>query len=133
LVAEKPTPVADADSQPFWDACREQRLIAQQCASCGRWRWPPRGVCPGCGSWAMTWRDLPGTGEVESFVVPHRPFSPGFADEVPYVIAHIILDGADRRVVLVSNIVGCAWESVEVGMPVVVSFEADGLPKFRPR
>jgi uncharacterized OB-fold protein len=131
-VAEKPMPVGDADSQPFWDACREQRLIAQQCDACGRWRWPPRGVCPACASWAFTWRDLPRTGHVESFVVPHRPFSPGFADEVPYVVVHVVMAGTAGRVVLVSNLVGCAWEAVSVGMRVDASFEGDGLPRFRP-
>jgi uncharacterized OB-fold protein len=132
-VADKPLPVADADSQPFWDACREQRLIAQRCDECGRFRWPPRGVCPSCSSWSFTWRQLPLTGTVERYVVPHRAFNPAFADDVPYVVVHVIMDTTAGRVVLVSNLVGCDWRDVKVGMPVEASFDEHGLPKFRPR
>jgi len=131
----KPRPVADHDSQRFWDACRDGQLIAQRCEECGRWRWPPRGVCPGCGSWTFEWRELPGSGVVESFVVPHRAFNPAFAEDVPYVVVHVALDGTDGQVVLISNFVGCEWQNVKVSLSVRVFFDLDegSLPKFRPR
>jgi len=129
-VTDKPLPVADADSQTFWDACAAGRLIAQRCDDCGRWRHPPRGVCPGCGSWSFAWHDLPNRGKVRSFVVPHRPFSPGFADDVPYVVVYVAVDGTDGQVLLVSNLQGLAWQDVAVGMPVECHFDDRGLPYF---
>ena len=130
MAAEKPRPVADPDSAPFWEGCAHGELLAQQCLTCGRFRWPPRGVCPVCSGWRFAWRTLAGTGQVQSFVVPHRPFSPGFADEVPYVVVHAAMDGTDVRVVLVANMPGVAWQDVVVGMPVRVAFDARGLPYF---
>jgi len=132
----KPAPVPDHDTQPFWDACKEHELRAQQCTGCGRFRWPPQGFCPGCHSWDYEWRLLAGGGRVVSFSVVHHSAVPSFKEDLPYVVALIALDGTDNRVQLTSNVVGCAWEDVEVGMRVQVVFndvspEAT-LPQFRP-
>lgn len=132
----KPLPIADAESRPFWEGCGEHRLLAQRCRQCGHWRWPPRGVCPDCYSWEADWQPLTGRGKVNTYVVAHRAFHPGFTGEVPYVIAHVTLDGTDDRVTIVSNLIDCLWENVKVGMPVEVVFEDATqeltLPKFRP-
>jgi uncharacterized OB-fold protein len=68
--------------------------------------------------------------------VVHHVSSPAFAANAPYVVANVIVDGTAGRVRLMSNIVGCPWEDVRVGMPVRVFFEdvaADiSVPKFRP-
>jgi hypothetical protein len=67
----------------------------------------------------------------------HRVFDPVFADELPLVLAHVSLDGTDDEVVMVTNVVGCDWQEVSVGLAVEVTFEerAEGcvLPVFRPR
>lgn len=130
-------PVLDADSAPFWDACRQHRLVAQRCGRCGQFRWPPQGVCPNCASWEFAWQELSGRGHVAAYVVAHRAFDPAFSAEVPYVIAHVSLDGTDDRVIMLSNLVAIAWEQVRVGLPVQVYFEDDAaegstLPLFRP-
>jgi uncharacterized OB-fold protein len=132
----KPLPVPDTDSAPFWDACREHRLVAQRCSDCGTWRFPPRGVCPNCSSWNAEWRELARTGTIQTFVAPHRAFTPGFADEAPYVIAHVAMDGTDERVVVVGNLVDCPWTHARVGLAVQVVFDdvtpEITLPKFEP-
>jgi uncharacterized OB-fold protein len=131
----KPLPVPDRDTQPFWDACRRHELRAQRCAACGRFRWPPQGLCPHCHRWEHAWTRLPETGTVLSFVVVHYVAVPAFAGDVPYVIAHVTMDGTHGEVTLTSNVVGCPWEEVSVGMPVSVVFEdvtaACTLPRFR--
>ncbi len=131
----KPLPLPDADGRPFWDACRQHELRAQRCNGCGRFRWPPRGICPACHSWEFEWQLLPGGGTVASFVVVHRA-PPAFAAEAPYVVAYVELDGTDGQVRLLSNVVGCAWQDVTVGMRVNVEFDdvtpEFSLPKFRP-
>jgi uncharacterized OB-fold protein len=131
----KPLPIADPDSRPYWDAAKAHELRAQQCAGCGAFRWPPRGVCPKCRSWQFQWVKLPGTGTITSYVVAVQPGA-AFASEVPYVIAKIVLDGTDYGVTMVSNVVDCPWQQVKVGMRVTVLFDdvtADvTLPKFKP-
>ena len=136
-VATRPIPVPDHDTNPFWDACRDHELRAQVCTKCGRFRWPPQPFCPDCHSWDYEWQRLSGQGRVESFTVVHYAASPAFKDEVPYVVAVITMEGTDDRVQIVSNVVGCPWEAVAVGMPVEVRFtdvspEAT-LPQFQRR
>jgi uncharacterized OB-fold protein len=74
-----------------------------------------------------------GRGTVYSFTVTHQNQTPGFRDEVPYVLAIVELEEGPR---LMTNIVGCAPDAVRIGMPVEVVFDdvtADvTLPKFRP-
>jgi uncharacterized OB-fold protein len=132
----KPLPHPDLDSAPFWEACRKHELRAQRCTGCGRFRWPPQGACPGCHAWNDEWARLPGTGVIESFVVPHYVVVRAFAADAPYIVAHVILDGTDGRVVLVSNVVNVDWREVRVGMKVEAVFDdvtpECTLPKFRP-
>ncbi|HLG74140.1 MAG TPA: Zn-ribbon domain-containing OB-fold protein [Chloroflexota bacterium] len=132
----KPAPIADEDTQPFWDACKAHELRVQQCSACGRFRWPPRGFCPACFSWEHTWARLSGRGTVHSFSVVHHVVNPAFKAEAPYVVALISLEGTEGHVKLASNVVGCPWEEVRVGMEVEVVFqelnEDITLPKFRP-
>ena len=132
----KPVPVPDLDTQPFWDACREHELRAQRCTTCGRFRWPPQGFCPSCYSWEHEWSQLSGLGTVKSFSVVHHSAVPSFKDSLPYVVAVIALEGTDDHVDIVSNVVGCPWEDIKVGMRVEVAFSdvsADAtLHQFRP-
>jgi uncharacterized OB-fold protein len=134
VTPSKPLPVADADGRPFWEACRRHELRAQRCSGCGKFRWPPRGVCPACHSWDFVWLLLPGSGVVDSFVVVHRA-PPAFAADAPYVVAYIELAGTNSQVKLLSNVVDCPWQEVHVGLPVQVVFEDVSpdvsLPKFR--
>lgn len=131
-----PVPVPDTDSAPFWEACRAHRLVAQRCADCGRWRWPPAGVCPGCQRrGAGEWTALRGTGTVTSYVVAQRALHPAFADKVPYTIVFVAPDEAPDHVLLIGNLLDEPWERVRVGLRVQVSF-ADlpggaALPMFR--
>ena len=59
-----------------------------------------------------------------------------FQEDVPYVVAHITLDGTEQQITMISNVIECPWEQVRVGMRVRVVFDdvtADvTLPKFRP-
>lgn len=132
----KPLPRIDDENRPFWQGCKEHRLLVQRCSACGRWRWPPAEICPGCLSWDYSWEELGGAGSVVTFVVAHRAFQPSFEPDVPYVIADVALEGTDGHVVFVTNIIGCPWDRVHVGMPVTVDFDdvtpEVSLPKFRP-
>lgn len=133
---EKPLPVPDMDTQPFWDACKEHELRAQRCSTCGNFRWPPRRLCLDCHSWDSEWVKLGEAGTVYSFVVVHHVTVPSFQPDAPYVVANITIDGTDERVRILSNVVDTPWEQVKIGMPVQVIFDdvtpEITLPKFRP-
>ncbi|MFI5268411.1 MAG: Zn-ribbon domain-containing OB-fold protein, partial [Chloroflexota bacterium] len=47
----KPLPLTDPDTQPYWEGAKAHELRAQKCSSCGKLRWPPQGFCPHCWSW----------------------------------------------------------------------------------
>jgi len=74
-----------------------------------------------------------GRGTVYSFTVTYQNQSPGFREELPYVLAIVELDEGVR---MMTNVVGCAPDAVRIGMPVQVVFEdvtaEITLPKFRP-
>ncbi len=82
------------------------------------------------------WTKLGETGTVYSFVVVHYVSIPAFEGDVPYVVAHITLDGTEDQITMISNVIQCPWQEVRIGMPVRVVFEdvtpEVTLPKFRP-
>jgi uncharacterized OB-fold protein len=93
-----PVPVPDEHSRPFWDGLAERRIVLQECGACGRRRFPRLPACPYCGNAGGQDVDVPGTGQVYSFVRAHRALTPAFADEVPYTVATVELDGGGRVV-----------------------------------
>jgi uncharacterized OB-fold protein len=129
----KPRPALDPDSAPYWEACREHRLIVQRCGQCGKTRFPPGPTCPGCGATDHDWIASSGRGRVFSWIVVRHPVpAEVYAGDVPYVVALIELEEGVR---LVSNVIGCVPEDVRANMPVTVVFDDVGevpLPKFRP-
>lgn len=129
----KPLPRIDAESKGFWEACGRHELYLQRCRACRTLRYYPRALCPACLSGDIEWVLSPGRGSVYSYTVTYQNQSPGFRDELPYVLAYVELEEGVR---LLTNVVGCRPEDVYVGMPVHVSFEditpEIALPKFRP-
>jgi uncharacterized OB-fold protein len=130
----KPLPHPSPESRPFWEACRRHELRLQRCRQCRQYWFPPSSLCPECMSTEFEWAPLSGRGEVFSFVVMHRVYHKGFADDVPYAVALIALEEGPR---FLSNLVDCPLDQVRVGLPVEVVFDdvtpEHTLPKFRPR
>ena len=121
-------------SEPFWEATRDRRLLAQRCATCDRYIWYPREHCPGCLGTDLEWAELSGNGTIYTFNVMRKPGNPMMADAVPYVIALVDLDEGVR---MTSNIVGTEPEQVQCGQRVAVDWSVqldDGrhLPMFAP-
>jgi uncharacterized OB-fold protein len=117
----KPIPdLEDPDMGPFWQAARQQRLTAQRCTSCRTLRFPALPICDTCLELGFEWEDVSTDGTIWSYVVYHRAFHPGFADDLPYVVA--IVENADG-LRFVGNVVG-PRENVEVGSKVKAVFDA---------
>ncbi len=136
LPAEIAAIAPDADTAPFWDACRERRLVIQRCAACGLFRHPPIAGCPSCGSRSTDWVAVAGTGMVYSYTIVRHAVTPELAPHVPYNAALIALDGAPG-VKLISNVVDASPEEMRIGLPVEVAWEEARpgvvLPRFRKR
>ncbi len=132
----KPLPVPDADTKPFWDGCNRHELLGQRCVDCGRFRWPPRDLCPACHSWNSEWVALPGTGVVLTHVRVVHVTLASFADDSPYPVIVVTLDGTDGEMGLTSTLIDATPEQLRVGLPVTVVFDdvtpEVTLPKFRP-
>jgi uncharacterized OB-fold protein len=128
---EKPHPVVDPGTEPFWRAAREHRLSIPRCRSCGKHHFYPRELCPHCHSDDLEWTDVSGKGEIYTYTVARKPAGPVYAADVPYVIAMIALDEGPR---MLTNIVTDNVESVRIGARVSVSFDdvtaEITLPKF---
>ena len=114
---------------PFFAAAAAHELRIQACAACGRLRHPPRPVCPSCRSFESEWRLMSGRGTVWSFVVPHPPLLPAYAELAPYNVVVVGLD-EDPSIRLVGNVVADADApinsvdpaTIEIGAPVRVVF-----------
>ena len=116
---EKPLPVIDHDSAPYWEAAREGRLDIPLCGDCGRHHFYPRAICPHCHSDNLKFDTVSGRGEVHTFTIARRPAGPAFADDVPYVVALIELEEGPR---MMSRIQTDDPESVQIGASVEVTF-----------
>ena len=130
-------PPVGPESEAFWEATREKRLLVQWCTSCDQGVFYPRVFCPHCaaGAGALEWRRASGRATVYAAVVEHRPEAAGtrFSGGEPYCVALVDLEEGVR---MLTNVVGCPPDDVRCGMPVTVTWEllSDGrqLPLFEP-
>jgi uncharacterized OB-fold protein len=110
----------DPWTEPFWQAAKDGRLVAAQCAQCQTFRMPPTPFCPNCQSQKTEWPQLSGRGTVYSFAVCNRSPFPGVEDFV-YIPVVVELDDAPG-VRLVSDLVGIDPATVTIGMAVAVDW-----------
>lgn len=125
-----PIPTPNPDSQAYWDAAKQDRLVIRRCTSCKAFHFMPRCLCPHCWSTDLEWVQASGKGTVHSYSVIRRAPMQSYAPRVPYVVALIDLDEGPR---MFSNIVGERALQAQVGSRVEVCFEARGeqkLPQF---
>ncbi len=132
MAYEKPLPVINEESRPFWDGCKAHKLMLQQCGDCNAYIYYPRALCTHCHSDRLSWREVSGEGRIYTYTVCHRPAGPAFKDDVPYVVALIDLKEGPR---MLSNIVDADPDAVRIGHAVQVAFDdvtdAVTLPRFR--
>ena len=108
------------------------------CADCGEPRFPPRPCCPHCQSFGSEWLRTSGQGRVWSWVVPHPPLLPDYAEQSPYNV--VVVELAEHpRIRLVGNVVaepGAPLDSlspdrIRIGARVrFVYDERSGLPQW---
>jgi len=120
-----PAPRVLPESQPYWTAADEGRLLVKRCTACGEFHHYPRDICPHCLSADTEWRPAAGTGTVYSFSTMGQ-------GEATYTLAFVTLD---EGVTLMTNLVDCDPAKVSIGQKVRVVFKpTDGhaVPMFTP-
>ena len=125
-----PVPHITDENGAFWTGGRDGELLIIRCTSCGYWIHPPTPRCPHCLSDAVEPQAVSGRGTVYSYTINRQAWFPGL--EVQFVIAMVELD-EQPGLRLMTNIVDCPAEEVEIGMPVEVAFVERGeafIPVF---
>ncbi len=131
------SPVTDPDGAPFWHYAAQGELRVQSCADCGEPRFPPRPCCPRCQSFGCEWQQVGGHGRIWSYVVPHSPLLPGYAEQAPYNV--VVVELTDfPRIRLVGNLVtapdapldSLPPDRVRIGAKVKAVFSGTGLPQW---
>lgn len=129
----KPLPVVTDENRPFWEGCRQGKLLLQYCEYCQRYQFYPRLYCMQCGSKILKWVEGSGRGIIYSYTIIHQNKSPEFVHDTPYNVAIVQLEEGPR---IMSNIVDIAPTDLQVDLPVIVIFDAVtdsiSLPRFKP-
>jgi uncharacterized OB-fold protein len=118
----RPLPVPDERSAPFWAAAAGHVLVLARCLRCGALSHPPDIVCPHCGSAdpALAFTPVDGDGTVRSWTVMRQSFLPGF--DVPFVLVDVEL-AAQEDLRLIGRLVDGPDAALEVGAAVSLVFE----------
>ncbi|MBG0565068.1 Zn-ribbon domain-containing OB-fold protein [Actinoplanes aureus] len=117
-------------------ALAEGRLIGQRCPACHKVYVPPR-VCPADGVAPDEVVEIADRGMVTTFCVVNVPFA-GQRLDPPYVVAQVLLDGAD--IPIQHLILGVGAEQVRMGLRVAAvwrdreqwSFTPENIAHFEP-
>ncbi|AWW41130.1 DNA-binding protein [Streptomyces sp. AS58] len=99
----------------YIDALRGRRTVGERCPACRKVYVPPRGACPTCGLATSEQVEVGPRGTVTTFCIVNIK-AKNLDIEVPYVYAHIALDGADLA--LHGRIGGIPYDQVRMGLRV---------------
>lgn len=130
----RPLPNVTPETRQFWQATAEDELRLCRCRDCDLTFYYPRARCPDCLSGAVESIESNGRGVVYSYTVTEA-ISDWPADATPLVVAYVELEEGPR---LLTNIVRCRPDEVEIGAAVEVTFveteQADlAIPVFELR
>jgi uncharacterized protein len=116
-------PTIDDDTRPYWDAARDGRLLLRRCNACGAHHHYPRTFCPECWSDEVAWVEASGRATLYTHSTVFLNDLPPFHEQVPYVAAVVELAEGPR---MMTKVVDCEPDQLEVGMALEVTFVAIG-------
>jgi uncharacterized OB-fold protein len=132
LSARLPMPDPAPEARPFWEYCRQKRLMFQRCGDCGQAVHPPSARCPACQSANRTWVAAPGGARVFTYTVIHHAADDSVAEAVPYNV--VVVEFPDLAGVrLVSNVIDAAPDQLRVGMALRLVWEEGPNGQWLPR
>lgn len=113
-------PIMTEETEAFWAAAREGRLLVERCRDCGAKSFPPYGMCRTCRGREVEWVEITSRGRVYSFTVNHQRWLPDL--EVPYAI--VLVEFPDHPGVRITGrLRGCEPDQAAIGLVVEVGFE----------
>ena len=119
-------PAVNLETQHFWDAAAEGKLLIKKCTACGEPHFYPRTHCPFCFSDKTEWVEASGQGTIYTYSVMRRA-------PIPYAIAYVTLAEGPT---MMTNIVDCDLDSIKIGQAVRLVFKpSEGgapVPMFTP-
>ena len=119
-------PEPNTETQTFWDAAENGKLMIMKCKDTGKFYFYPRARSPYTLSDNVEWVEAKGTGEIYTFSVMKRA-------KIEYAIAYVKLD---EGVTMMSNIADTDFDALSIGQKVKVVFKpTDGgppVPMFTP-
>ncbi|GAA0584649.1 Zn-ribbon domain-containing OB-fold protein [Streptomyces crystallinus] len=107
----------------YIEALADRRTVGERCPSCRKVYVPPRGACPTCGVATDERVEVGPAGTVTTYCIVNIK-AKNLDIEVPYVYAHIALDGADLA--LHGRIGGIPYDQVRMGLRVEPVWTEDG-------
>ncbi|MET9497959.1 OB-fold domain-containing protein [Streptomyces sp. NPDC006552] len=99
----------------YINALADRRTVGERCPSCRKVYVPPRGACPTCGVATTEQVEVGPAGTVTTYCIVNVK-AKNLDIELPYVYAHIALDGADLA--LHGRIAGIPYDEVRMGLRV---------------
>lgn len=120
---------------PFWNGLRAGHISFPRCSACGKTHWYPMSLCPHCLGGSFEWPSVSGRGNLHSWTVVRRAFSPEWNDRLPYIVGLVeFAEVPGTR--LISNIIDCDIGDLSVNMELDPVFSDDGVSpptvRFRP-
>jgi uncharacterized OB-fold protein len=124
VTSQRPVPVPDQLSAPYWSAAADHVLVLARCSRCGQLTHPPDVVCPLCQhpDPAYSFESVSGAGTIRSWIVLRQSFLPGFEELLPLVLVDVALD-AEPDIRLIGRLLDGADAALMIGGRVLVAFE----------
>ena len=121
-----PAPPVNVEYEEFWSQANNGKLLLPRCMDTNQFFWYPRKISPFTLSANVEWVEAAGKGVIYTFSVMRRA-------DPQYVIAYVrLVEG----ITMMTNIVECDPDSLEVGQPVELlmqkSENGQKIPVFRP-
>ncbi|MEU3057285.1 Zn-ribbon domain-containing OB-fold protein [Streptomyces griseus] len=113
----------------YLTALEGHRIVGERCPACRKVYVPPRGACPTCGVATAEQVEVGPRGTVTTFCIVNIK-AKNLDIEVPYVYAHIALDGADLA--LHGRIAGIPYDQVRMGLRVEPVWAGAGRGSHHP-
>jgi len=105
--------MVEAESEPYWAALRDGKLLLKICHACGQHHSYPRPFCPHCWSDDVEWVEAGGGATLYTHSMVYRNDLPPFGPQVPYLAAVVDLDEGPR---MMTRIVDHDGVDIEIGM-----------------
>ena len=121
-----PGPAVSPETEAFWEAANESRLLLRRCLDTGKAYFPPHERSPFTGSANTEWFDASGEATLYAHSVLVRT-------DVPYCLAYVTLTEGP---IILSNICTDDFDQLEIGQPLEVVFvdstTGQKVPAFAP-